>query len=668
MKRVAAPLFALVLALLAVALLSAPDEDSPRPLVARTAAIAAPASRAEVLPVAVAPTDAQADAPDAPAAAPAAAPAVATHVPGDLAIERLVARLRAGAREGRVASAGLPTRGPAAPGAPTAWSIGRDGRPVPVYGAHERALLDDEAERVSERRGTLVGTLEEVGRAGLSGFAYDYDDPAAVLEVDLFVDGFLVQTVTADLARAVQPPTAPAARRGFAVGALPALADDEAHVVQAFARRRGDAGGVELVGSPERVGGNRPPEGVLVDTRDGALQGYATDPDGPAPVRVHVRLDGRALAPVLADLPRLEGFEELGPERACWFRVPLPALEEGVPHVAQVLLEDAQVAGLLKEAADSPKGLGDASENRLPRGAVTFVNPTQISGWALDDDVGDAPISVDVHMDGVFWRRLVADREFAALVHQGIASPFHLWLIDVPPELQDGRTHTVSVFAVNQPEGANPELQGSPTTFKSVANTAPTGWVDVADVNVIGGWAYDADRGAAAVEVEVWIDGALWRVLVADGSRPDLVPVVCPEATHGWSVAAPEVLRDGEFHIVRVLARNHPGGPAQELAGSPRELGGLRCYLGVGLASAPGGLLVNYVAEDSPAAQAGVQVGDVVVGVNDEPAPLDPEPFARWVQARVPGEAITLVLERPEPAPAPPVRHTVFPVLAERGT
>jgi hypothetical protein len=667
MKRVAAPLFALVLALLALALLSSSDEDeavAPRPA-PRVAAVAAPTSALAALPPApvVAPTiDAPAPSSTTPPPDPAAAP-----LAGDLSIERLVARLRAGARDTQVANDGPLTRGPAAPGAPTAWLLGHDGRPVPVYNPQERALLDDEARTVSERRGTLVGTLEQVGREGLSGFAYDYDDPAAVLEVDLFVDGFLVETVRADVAREALGSAAWSARRGFKVGALPALAGDEAHVVQAFARRPGDATGKELVGSPERVGGNRPPEGVLVDTRDGELQGYASDPDGSVPVRVVARLDGRALPPVLADLPRLAGFDE-GPAHG-WFRIALPAADDDAPHVVQVLLEDAQVPGLLREAGDSPKAVGHASDNATPQGAVTFVNPTQLSGWALDPDVGDAPISVDVHVDGVFWRRLVADREFAALVHQpGITSPYHLWLIDVPPELQDGRTHTVSVFAVNQPEGADPELSGSPTTFKSVANTAPTGWVDVADVNVIGGWAYDADRGAAPVEVEVWIDGALWQVLVADGNRPDLVPVVCPEAAHGWSVAAPEALRDGGFHIVRVLARNHPGGPAQELAGSPRELGGLRCYLGVGVASAPGGLRVDYVAEGSPAAQVGVQVGDVVVGVNDEPAPLDPEPFARWIQARVPGEAITLVLERPELAPAPPARHTVFPVLAERGS
>lgn len=647
--RLAAVVAALALAALGLATLM--DDEAPPPRrPTRIAVIGdAPTAReAAALPAAAdAPApgldaEAAAPTPDAPVEHPLDAPAI-----GARAIQQLLLQLRAGrgAAGRRAPGDGPALRGPGLPGAPTAWVPGPHGL-VPIYGPDERALLDAEADRVRTRRGTIVGTLTDVGPDGLAGFAYDQDDPAAVLTVDLFVDGFAVASVRADASR----PGGHGARRGFRAAAPAALFDGERHVVQALARRPDDTTGVELVGSPRRVGGNQVPDGALVHLDAEAVVGWARDPDG-GPPAVHVRFDGRPLAPVAADGPRPVGLD--GPATG-WFRVALPPHDPARPHQVQVLVEDAQVAGLLKEVRGSPRALAEP-ENRLPRGAIAFVTPTQISGWALDPDVGDAPIAVDVHFDGAFWRRLVADQEFAALVHQpGITSPYHLWVVDVPPELQDGRTHTISVFAVNQPEGPNPELAGSPATFRSATNTPPAGWVDVANHDLIAGWAYDADLGAGPVEVEVWIDGALWTVVRADQRRPDLVPVVCPEPDHGWSVPAPEALRDGGFHTVRVLARNHPGGPAQELSGSPRELGGLRPWLGVGVAGAPPrGLRVTQVAPGSPASEVDLRVGDLLLAMNGAPAPVDPEPFARWVQARTPGEAVSLELERHEPVAAP---------------
>jgi hypothetical protein len=534
--------------------------------------------------------------------------------------------------------------GPAiAPGAPGEWRQGE----TPDYTLEERSSLDASALEVQDRRGTLVGRLEHAGINTIRGFAYDWRDPATPLEVELYRDDVLLQVVSAS-----------GARGAFQLPNPEGLDDGRQHRVRALARTRGGPL-VELARSPRRVGGNALPEGRVVGIAEDRLVGWARDADADEePVTVTLRLDGTESRTAVTGGSAPSGFEDHG-HPGQWFSFELPA-ERPRALQAQVLVEDADVANLILECTNSPievpatpTALAGAEEetpppNALPRGAVAFVSNTQITGWAVDADRGEAPIEVDVYFDGVFHERQRADGTFAALVHQsGIDSPEHLWLVTVPARLQDGETHVMSVFAVNEPEGTNPELRGSPATFTSMIDVAPTGFLDVANRNVIAGWTYDADAGSAPVEVEVWIDGAFWKVQRADSPRPDLVPVVCPEQEHGYRLSAPDVFADGAFHTVRVFARGLPGGGLTELRGSPKEIAALTPYLGLALESAPPGVRVTSVVAGSPAEAAGLAVNDELRQANGTPLTDDVQAFAQWIGSRVVGEVITLTVARP---------------------
>ncbi len=86
-------------------------------------------------------------------------------------------------------------------------------------------------------------------------------------------------------------------------------------------------------------------------------------------------------------------------------------------------------------------------------------------------------------------------------------------------------------------------------------------------------------------------------------------------------------------------------GYAPAVAGDPARPATGGGYLGVGLRSVAGGLRVEEVAGGSPAEQAGIAVGDVIVRARGF-APGSVEAFTLSVRANEPGQRYALVLRR----------------------
>lgn len=541
----------------------------------------------------------------------------------------------------------------AKPGRTLRWRKNKNGRLVPVYDSKDRAELEQNADKIAEQRGTLIGVLEAVSEKSISGYAYDWKKPELILAVDVYIDGFLVKSVQSNENRSAAGAKSPLySQKGFSTGPLEQLKDGVKHTVQAFAHVAGEQDGelkiVELAGSPKTFGGATLPQGRIEAVGAGVVTGWALDPGAlTKTLEVELIWDGESQGRFPASAPTPVGHNPMAALNLHWFQWELPEHDEKTQHTLQIIVHRDS---LQRELDRSPWIINKdvENENKIPYGALTFANDNQISGWALDPDIEDQAISVDIYVDGEFLERQVADKLFAALIHRpDVKNPNHLWIVDIPEKYKDGKEHSLSVFAVNNPDGANPELSGSPRFFRSEVNNKPVGYVDVVNANILGGWAYDSDAGAEAIDIEIWIDGALWKVITANGNRPDLVPVVCPEAGHGWSIKSPEILKDGEFHVVRVYARNTPNGPKTELSRSPRELAAKKPYLGLSVQGAVGrGLKVTGVDNSSPAQGTGIQLNDVITSYNNQSAQVDPIVFEQWVLARSIGEAITLVIER----------------------
>ncbi|MCR4315418.1 MAG: hypothetical protein NUW37_03605 [Planctomycetes bacterium] len=634
----------------------------------------------------------------------------------------------AGGREELTAT---PGRDEFHPGAPMTWVRREDGSMMAMYSDHDREVLGAEAEKVAERRGSIIGALEVVdAEDGVNGFAYDTSSPELVMSVELFIDGFRKSIVFADSPRESAGTDSffegadLIANRGFEFPAdlLEGLSGE--HKVRVIAHSPDGSCHQELSGSPRIFGGNRLPVGGLIEvTKDHAI-GFAIDPDAPE-VTVYIEcIVGGVHYEFLkadkswAELPVTPGSSAIDAQViAAGYKKPENAIDGrlfffkfdpalGAQSSVQFIFFDSSSDKLFDEAPGSPfrpmdsgwlaprktdDQTDDESEetpdvespdpdNALPHGEISFVTSTRISGWAVDQDAGDDPIFVDVFYDGEPYGRMLADQEFAVLArHNDISSPFHAFIADIPARYLDGATHTFSAFAVNTPDGTNPELKGSPVEFTSFVNNDPAGYLDDAGYEILRGWAYDPDSGPAPVTVEVWIDDKLYKTITADRDRPDLVPTVCPEPAHEWAIDAPAFIRDGDFHTIRAFAQNFPDGPPKELGHSPWEIGALRPYLGITVsASDGGGLVVTNVADDSTSAAALDNLEGEFYAANPEAAKPDawiaqipsgasyvlpedritsyqdneagdPQAFDSWLQTRTPGEVIELAVVRKIP-------------------
>jgi S1-C subfamily serine protease len=78
---------------------------------------------------------------------------------------------------------------------------------------------------------------------------------------------------------------------------------------------------------------------------------------------------------------------------------------------------------------------------------------------------------------------------------------------------------------------------------------------------------------------------------------------------------------------------------------TPASQGSARPYLGVELGNAGGGALVEFVEPGTPAADAGLQPGDVITSI-DGSSVSDEDAAASAINARRPGQQITLGVDR----------------------
>jgi hypothetical protein len=114
-------------------------------------------------------------------------------------------------------------------------------------------------------------------------------------------------------------------------------------------------------------------------------------------------------------------------------------------------------------------------QNSFPIGNVDGADFNHVTGWAYDVDAKSTPISVHVYVDGVINGSAVANLSRSDIVGAvgGVIKEAGHGFDYKFSNLSVG-THTINVYAINTPEGTNPELPGSPKVVTISVVTTPT--------------------------------------------------------------------------------------------------------------------------------------------------------------------------------------------------
>ena len=448
-----------------------------------------------------------------------------------------------GDRHGYVASM------PAAPGRHEvcAWALNTDG-------TSGNTLLGCRTVDVpSPMRGAFDTAVPDPTGITVTGWAFDPDDPTVSSSVRVTVDG-VPTTVVADVPRVdVDAVHKVGAFHGFDVR-VPAGLGPRTVCVTAL---KAPPGADVQIGCKQVTVVNKDPHGwidsVTASSSSITVSGWAIDPDTDDPIAVHVYVDSASSAHV-ADRNRPDLAERFGRGPSHGFSVTVPA-SPGTHRLCVYAINatpgpNPTLGCRTVEVRDhAPFGWLDSVE-------VTSEGVT-VSGWAMDRDTPD-PIDVHVYVDSAS-RAFRADQPRPDLVPVHANGADHGYTVTVPTTPGPRR---VCVYAINADPGPNTLIS---CRTVQVPDGTPFGVVDSVVPGsrsvTVTGWAIDPDT-TGPVPVHVYVAG-VGSAVVADGDRPDLVPVFDKGAAHGFTVTLPAPPGPQQ---VCVYAINTPSGPNPQLS------------------------------------------------------------------------------------------------------
>ena len=384
---------------------------------------------------------------------------------------------------------------------------------------HDRACLHNPI-------GSIDGLgLTAPGKLRVAGWATDPDLPTASIDVDIYVDGSFRGRTRADRSRPDISSQVPGGGGGHGFDVTVAV-EANAGIVCAYAINQDRGTSNPLLGCryvPHNPFGSVD-EVSLVPGGGVRVAGWAIDPDGTAPVDVHVYGDGALIGVLRADGKRPDVaalFPDYGPNHGYESVIATGARNVCV-YVINAGLGDNQLLGC-RVVTHEPFGNVEQL-SIVPDGGI------RVKGWVIDPDSATS-INVDVYTDGSLAKRIVAngDRPDVQAAYPGHGRALGY---DVVLPFPDART--VCVYGINEGPGANVLLG-----CRQLAHE-PFGSLDRVEGAAGGlrvqGWAVDPDR-AGPIDVHVYVDGRIAAVTRADRNRPDIAaafPSYGP--THGYDV------------------------------------------------------------------------------------------------------------------------------------
>src|SRR3989338_5433265 len=113
--------------------------------------------------------------------------------------------------------------------------------------------------------------------------------------------------------------------------------------------------------------------------------------------------------------------------------------------------------------------------------------------------------------------------------------------------------------------------------FVSLAAQPAIGTLDIANCDIIAGWAYDPDLSSNSIALHVYKDGPAGSgTFVVDmvtwGLRQDINNVFGITGNHGFTIYTPTSLKDGNAHSIYIHAIDATGDNNNVITGSPKTI------------------------------------------------------------------------------------------------
>jgi hypothetical protein len=221
---------------------------------------------------------------------------------------------------------------------------------------------------------SVEGALDAGDGDQISGWAWDMDQPATPVRVDIYADETLLATVAADQARdGLREAGVGDGRHGFSLPTPEDLRDGKAHAVRVEVAGTGHSLGEFALLAP--TAGPPPPDdgiGGALDVADGgAIAGWAWDGSRPdSPLKVDIYDDDTRLATVVADEFRQDLLDAgMGGGKHAFSLATPEALKDGRAHAIRVKVAgtDRTVAerGLLARGGPGPARKEDEAYQQL---------------------------------------------------------------------------------------------------------------------------------------------------------------------------------------------------------------------------------------------------------------------------------------------------------------
>jgi hypothetical protein len=291
--------------------------------------------------------------------------------------------------------------------------------------------------------GALTAVIPEGARARVQGWAVDPDVPAAAVTVHVYLDG---RPVTADAAGG----TRDGVDGPHAYDVVIPLGSPGTHSLCAYAINMGEGTTNPHLGcrSVTASAADFDPIGeldpVAIDGPVVTVSGWAGDPDATSPLQIHVYVDGIGTAVLFADGASANAdqghmFEAALKLAAGRHSVCVYAINQGSGTTNRHL--GCVPVDIPDEAYDP---VGALSSVTAAAGRVT------VSGWAVDPDDEEAPVTVHVYVDGSGAAITSADQTAA-----DVEGP-HAYRTELT--MAPGQ-HRVCTYAINMGVGTtNPHL------------------------------------------------------------------------------------------------------------------------------------------------------------------------------------------------------------------